>query len=30
VEIMKREEKDRRMPCSIDYEIEKKTVLMFA
>jgi len=27
---MKREEKDRRMSCSIDYEIEKKTVLMFA
>lgn len=27
---MKREEKDRRMFCSIDYEIEKKTVLMFA
>lgn len=30
VELMKREGRESKMSCSIDYEIEKKTVLMFA
>jgi len=30
VELMKREDRESKMSCSIDYEIEKKTVLMFA
>lgn len=30
VELMKREDTESKMSCSIDYEIERKTVLMFA